>query len=73
MAQTSKFSAFSESVAYPTTVMPGTLLPPKTNTFSREGKMDVDDVMRYTLGVKRESIQNVPKDNPFMRIPRKRE
>ena len=35
MAQTAKYTAFSESVAFPTTVMGGTILPPKENTFSR--------------------------------------
>lgn len=29
IAQAAKFSAFSDSVAFPTTVMPGTMLPPR--------------------------------------------
>jgi hypothetical protein len=59
MAQTAKYNAFSESVAFPTTVMAGTLLPPKENTFSRDSKLDVQDVMRYTLGAKKGSTSKM--------------
>ena len=51
--------------------MTGTMLPPKEKTFSRETKLDVEDVMRYTLGVKREKT-NTPIENPFMRVPKRR-
>ena len=51
LAQTAKYTAFSQSVAFPTTVLGGTMLPPRENTFSKETKLNVDDVMRYTLGV----------------------
>ena len=53
IAQTTKFNAFSQSVSFPTTVMPGTILAPKETSFSKEAKLDVNDVMRYTLGVKK--------------------
>ncbi len=56
IAQTAKYTAFSNSVAFPTTVMTGNILPPKENTFSRESKLDIQDVMRYTLGAKRTSV-----------------
>ena len=71
IAKGSKFNAFSGSVAYPTTVMTGTLLPPKNSTFAREGRMEVDDVMRYTLGSTRKGFQSVPRENPFVRVPAK--
>jgi hypothetical protein len=51
IAQSAKFNAFSQSIAYPTTVMTGTLLRPSQNTFTKDSKLDVADVMRYTLGV----------------------
>lgn len=41
IAQAAKFSAFSDSVAFPTTVMPGTILPPRETTFSKDTKFDV--------------------------------
>ena len=60
MAQTAKHSAFNQSVAFPTTVLTGNMMPPSDQTFSRQTKLDVDDVMRYTLGVKRERTEKTP-------------
>jgi hypothetical protein len=73
LAQTAKYTAFSQSVAFPTTVLGGTMLPPRDATFSKETKLNVDDVMRYTLGVKRERSDKTPLENPFMRAPKRRE
>jgi hypothetical protein len=55
MVQSSKFNAFSNSTSFPTSVMPGTILAPKDTSFSKNAQLDVNDVMRYTLGVKKES------------------
>jgi hypothetical protein len=44
-------------VAFPTAVMQGTILAPQQSMFSKEAKLDVTDVMRYTLGVKKDATQ----------------
>lgn len=71
LAHSAKYNAFSQGNSFPTSVMTGTMLPPKEKTFSRETKLDVEDVMRYTLGVKREKT-SMPMENPFMRVPKRR-
>lgn len=53
IAHSSKLAAFSQSMSFPTTVMAGTMLAPRESSFSKDAKLDVRDVMRYTLGVKR--------------------
>jgi hypothetical protein len=35
IVQSAKHQAFSESIAFPTTVMSGNFMPPKTNAFSK--------------------------------------
>jgi len=40
--------------------------------FSRDNKMDVTDVMKYTLGVRKNSQSKTPMQNPFERPPKKR-
>lgn len=55
MSQASKFTAFSQNNSFPTSVMPGTILAPRETSYSKEAKLDIGDVMRYTLGVKKES------------------
>ena len=52
--------------------MPGTILAPKETSFSKEAKLDLNDVMRYTLGVKKEGEARTKIENPFHRPPKKR-
>jgi len=73
IAQSAKFNAFSQSISYPTTVMTGTLIRPNQNVFSKESKLDITDVMKYTLGVSGNKNEKKTVENPFARPPRRRE
>ena len=72
LAQASKLNAFSNSTSFPTTVMPGTILAPRETAFSKESQLDLGDVMRYTLGVKKPTEGKEKVENPFNRPPKKR-
>ena len=71
MVQSSKYNAFSNSGSFPTSVMAGAILAPKETSFSKQAKLDIGDVMRYTLGVVKKSGESEKMQNPFNRPPKK--